>query len=199
MKKTLFFILTFFVVSALGLAYWMHSSSGGDTAVSEDTSLPTLSPSPLGSPTLARPGTQGKETQPTMTIKNRAGESITTKDFIHNGTTFEDSMNKGVYILAGNLDYCADDPTPCQAGPKVPYRIFYYSSNQAFGILLAEEPLGETRKKMEKNIMTILGLNEADMCRLVYVVDTPLFVSERYGSVPNLGFSFCPGATVLPE
>jgi len=126
------------------------------------------------------------------------GSIILTRDFLHNGITIPDLSNKGQYLLAGDLGYCVTDPQKCQAGNAKDFNIYYYEDTKAFGVALLDEPLGNVRARMEQFLMGELGISEQNMCRLKYFVTTTSYVNEKY-SGNNLGFSFCPGATPLPQ
>ena len=74
-----------------------------------------------------------------------------------------------------------------------PYVITYIAQDKSFTISLFKEPIGETRKAAETELLSKLGISEAAACNLRYVVLTPWWVNSFY-SGKNLGFSFCPGA-----
>ncbi len=133
-----------------------------------------------------------------MTVAILHGNAIATNDFVHNGITIPDTVNSGRYLLAGNLGYCMSDPQECQAGATTDFNIFYDSTNGSFTIALLKEPLGQVRFEMEQFLMKTLGITQEDMCRLNYYVGTVSDVNPLYAD-RNLGFSFCPGATVLPQ
>jgi hypothetical protein len=133
-----------------------------------------------------------------LTVASLSGSAIVTNDFIHNGVTIPDAANNGSYLLAGNLGYCITDPQKCQAGTTTDFNVFYDSTVGSFTIALLKEPLGRVRLKAERFLMQTLGIAQGDMCRLNYYVGTTMYVNPHYDS-KNLGFSFCPGATVLPQ
>ncbi len=103
-------------------------------------------------------------------------------------TTTEDASNRGLYHLN----------VPPSANPSAPYDITYESATQYFNISLLAEPIGQTRVEMEHDLMTKLGVSENAMCLLNYMVSVPYWVNAFYTG-KNLGFSFCPGAVVLPQ
>jgi hypothetical protein len=80
--------------------------------------------------------------------------------------------------------------------PLSDYLITYVAYDKSFNIGLFKEPLGETRKKAEQELLSKLGINEQQACNLRYAVVAPYWVNSFYGG-KNLGFSFCPGATQL--
>ncbi len=134
----------------------------------------------------------------TLTVASLSGSAIVTNDFIHNGVTIPDTANAGRYLLAGNLGYCLTNPQKCQAGTTTDFNVFYDSTVGSFTIALLKEPLGRVRLEAEQFLMQTLGISQGDMCRLNYYVGTTSNVNPYYDS-KNLGFSFCPGATVLPQ
>ena len=132
----------------------------------------------------------------TLTIQN--GGSVIVNDFIHNSVTIPDTANAGRYLLAGNLGYCLSDPQQCQAASSTDFNIYYNSGPQSFTIALTEEPIGQARLDMEQFLLATLGLTEQQLCSLNYLVSVSIHVNSQYAG-KNLGFSFCPGATVLPK
>lgn len=109
---------------------------------------------------------------------------VVVRDFIKDGSAKEDSINKGVYYLAGG------DPTGDE------YSIQYNALDQSFTISLLAEPLGEVRRKAGADLLRALEISQYDACRLRYQVLTPASVNEAYAG-RNLGLSFCPGAVAL--
>ncbi|HUY05624.1 MAG TPA: hypothetical protein VMV62_02850 [Candidatus Paceibacterota bacterium] len=156
-------------------------SSGATTNVSAPGSSPASS---------GQPGT--------IAIGALGGGVVTTNDFIHNGATIPDGANTDRYLLAGNLGYCVSDPQQCQAASSTDFIVYYDSAQQSFTIALTEEPLGQARLDMERFMLATLGITPQQMCSLNYYVGTSSGVNALY-STKNLGFSFCPGATVLPQ
>ncbi len=134
----------------------------------------------------------------TMTVPAYKGGIITVTDFINNGITLPDKSNKGRYLLAGDLGYCVIQPQECIAGSVVGFNIFYDSAYGSFTIALLDEPLGELRNSAEQTLQARLGVSQKDMCRLNYYIGTDEGVSSVYAG-KNLGFSFCPNATILPQ
>jgi len=115
--------------------------------------------------------------------------SISVKDFRNNPNTVKDPYNAGYYDIAGG-----SDPGLTNA----PFHIFYDETHQYFGISLLAEPLGQYRKEAEQLLLQELGITQLQMCQLNYAVGVGPDVNEAYAG-KNLGFSFCPGATVLPN
>ncbi|MDE1919618.1 MAG: hypothetical protein KGH56_02855 [Patescibacteria group bacterium] len=134
----------------------------------------------------------------TMTIASQDGSAVVVNDFIHNNMTIPDAANAGRYLLAGNLGYCLSDQRQCQAAPAENFNVYYNSAIQSFAIALTKEPIGQARAVMEQFLLSTLGITQQQLCSLNYLVSVPSYVNPQF-SGKNLGFSFCPGATPLPE
>lgn len=139
-------------------------------------------------------GSSGTETR-SLTLAT--GERIVVKDFLSNGITFEDPANAGSYFLAGKLEYCLEDGT-CPDTNTPNFSILFIEADQSFSISLNEEPLKGSRISAERYLREALGMSEKEMCDLQYSLGTTVSVNEAYGSITNLGFSFCEGAIALP-
>lgn len=66
-----------------------------------------------------------------------------------------------------------------------------------FIVSINTEPFGDTRKRAEVALQNKLGLTNEELCKLSVVVSTNPGANNLYKG-QNLGFSFCPGAIVLP-
>lgn len=78
------------------------------------------------------------------------------------------------------------------------YQILYYPQNSGMLISLFTEPLGAVRLDAERELISVLGLSSQQLCLLTVDVRTTEKVSSVFGG-RNLGLSFCPGATPLPQ
>jgi len=185
----------FGVAIVIGVLYVFFAPKAVPQVSEPATTLPGSAPNNLASSTSGTtpPGDIG-----TMTVAAQDGSSVTVLDFIHNGVTISDKVNAGSYMLAGNLGYCLSDPQQCQAAPADNFNVFYNSAPQSFNIVLTKEPIGQARLDMEQFMLTTLGITQRQLCGLKYRVGVTSYVSEQY-TARNLGFSFCPGATVLPK
>jgi hypothetical protein len=117
------------------------------------------------------------------------------KDFINDPATAKDPINPGYYYLGYHVNEGVPDPT---ATNNPPYIIEYISATQYFNIGLLSEPIGPVRLEAEQFLMNSLGISESQMCKLNYMISVPESVNSQFAGM-NLGFSFCPGATVLPK
>lgn len=113
------------------------------------------------------------------------GESVTVPDFLNDPETIKDTVNPDYYRMG--------DVTP-----NSPYLISYISPTQYFDIVLLQEPIGESRRLVEQYLKQYLGISENDLCLIKYMIGVPSHVNTSYGG-RSLGFSFCPGAVVLPN
>ena len=125
---------------------------------------------------------------PSISVAAIQQGSIQVKDFKNNPNTVKDPYNTGYYDIAGG-----SEPGLTNAS----FHIFYDDAHQYFGISLLSEPLGYYRKQAEQLLLQTLGISQEQMCQLNYSMGVGPDVNEAYAG-KNLGFSFCPSATVLP-
>lgn len=136
---------------------------------------------------------------PTSSIGQEAGMDLAIGDgatlrvdnFLASPDTYVDPANEGYY----SLGYSVGEPG---AVSPQPFLVMYIAPTQFFIIELLQEPLGEVRSLAEQYTARRLGISPSDLCRLNYTIGTSARVNTTYAG-RNLGFSFCPGATVLPE
>ena len=131
-----------------------------------------------------------------LSVNGKLG-TVVMLDFLNNGTTAADLQNPGMYYVAGSPGYCLSDGTCPHGAAATDFNIAYDARAQFFNIALLGEPLGKVRAEAEQLMIKILGISQDQLCTLNYYVGTTYYVNEQY-SGKNLGFSFCPGATVLP-
>lgn len=122
--------------------------------------------------------------QLTMPLAVSSSTTMMAKDFIHNGVTLADPSNEGNYYLTG----ASTDG----------YAIGFRTPGEFFTIALQQEPLGQTRLAAENFLLGTLGVTQDQLCHLKYYLGTDVHTNSYYAG-KNLGFSFCPGATVLPK
>lgn len=189
MKKLVIGIGIILFVIAIGFAVYLLSQGQPST-------------DPADGPTGGRPlfpsgSTNTGTPQDMRTLRLSTGEAVQVNDFVNNGITFKDPANEGSYYLAGELPYCLDDGT-CPTTSTPAFSILYLEPDQGFTVSLNQEPLGSSRLQAENYLQQALGISRERMCELTYTVGTTVSVNEVYGSITNLGFSFCPNATKLP-
>ena len=157
--------------------------------------------SPTEEPEVTFPGSgeqgPGASDRVVMDVPRRDGTTATVRDFRLDSTTVADVQNPGVYYLAGSPEYCLLDETCPEAAAVAGVNIIYNEADGSFTIALLEEPLSEARVRAQQFLLLSLGIPEAELCTLNYYVGTDRALSENFAG-RNLGFSLCPGATVLP-
>lgn len=147
-----------------------------------------ISTFPIGNNATATPRAQIKMSLPNGTV-------AVMNDFIHNNETIPDTVNPGMYVLAGSLGYCLSDGS-CPTGAIVEgFTINYDDKHKLFNILL-EEPLNVNRIKAEQFLAGRLDLKPEVMCALQYWIGTTSYINSNYAG-KNLLFSFCPGSVKL--
>ena len=130
----------------------------------------------------------------TMSVAGSDGSVIQTNNFLADPTTTRYPLDSDFYYLNGSAAGGASGA----ATPAAPFSIGYIRSTQYFNVTLLQEPIGPVRTEMEQYLMGKLGLTQSQMCQLNYSVGVPNFVNTQFSGM-NLGFSFCPGATKLPQ
>jgi hypothetical protein len=101
-------------------------------------------------------------------------------------------------VRLGQDDYLFLQTTKDSRYEPQPYQITYHAPDRTFTITVMQEPLGHTRRQAEAIFLAMLGLSKIEACVLRVNVTVPWSVNQRYAG-QNLGMSFCPGATALPE
>lgn len=135
----------------------------------------------------------------TMTIPSQITDNeVVTKDFIHNGSTVSDVQNPDRYFLAGNVGYCLPDGSCPSGAPSDEYNVVFQKKDSVFLIALLKEPLSLGRQHAEQFLRSALGISEIEMCTLKYYISTDSYTNSVYAG-KNLLFSFCKGATPLPQ
>ena len=72
-------------------------------------------------------------------------------------------------------------------------QIYYYSGAGNILILLDQNPLADSRVKMEEELKAMTELSEVELCDLDVVVTTDENINFEYAG-KNIGLSFCPGS-----
>lgn len=144
----------------------------------------TLPASGSITPVTTSTGSSTLTTSEKISVATQNGGTVVTNDFIHNGVTLPNPVNADDYYLTGSSTNG--------------YAIGYRTPAQFFTIALEQEPLGQTRAAAENFLLSALGISQSQLCSLNYYVGTDVHTNSFYAG-KNLGFSFCPGATVLPQ
>jgi hypothetical protein len=178
MKKFLIIAGITIVIGLIALAFWLANGNKTSTTSSENIGFPVAN-----------------SVAQKTTIATTTNATTPTKDFLKDPATVKDPINPGYYYLGYHVNEGVPDPT---ATNTPPYIIEYISATQYFNIALLQEPIGTVRKEAEQFLMADLGISQKQMCQLNYMVSVPDNVNSQYSGI-NLGFSFCPGATELPQ
>ena len=183
-----------FIAGLLVLAFWIAGSkttSETSSIEKQNSELPVAQSWGQGTTT----STADSTGQTTLSIVATNGQPVQTRDFLSDPMTVKDPINPGYYYLGYHMYEGVPDAT---ATDNPPYVIEYISMTYYFNVALLQEPIGTTRAEAEKYLIERLGISQDQMCQLNYMVSVSARINSRYTS-RNLGFSFCPGATVLPQ
>lgn len=192
MKKLLIIVL---ILALLGLiAFWIFIGFGSKTVSTNGSGGGNLTLPVSGNVPISTTGNFGQR-QSSFTVAGIEGTVISTRDFLHAPITVE-SQNHGYYYLGYHTASAGVVDTTATSSP--PYLIEYIAATQYFNIGLLSEPIGTTRLAAEQFLMTSLGISQSQMCQLNYMISVPDRINSQFAS-RNLGFSFCPGAVVLPK
>lgn len=182
MNKTILIILSFVVVifGAFVLWYFLSENNKPAQEITTSVKLPIAQQNPVST------SDSGPTQEQLLSLTAADGGTMNVLNFLNDTETIADPVNSGYY----DFGYSATS-TP-------PFMITYIAATQYFNIELLQEPIGRARKLAEQYLMQHLGISSVDLCRLKYTISAPTSVSSFYGGA-SLGFSFCPGATKLPE
>lgn len=180
-------------VAIYGFSLLSHGSTpqtpSTDSTPQETTNIQTPT-------TTVAPGSGGTQTsaESSFSLPISGGGVIKTQDFLNNQATTKDPLNAGYYYLGYHLNEGVPDST---ASKNPPYVIEYIEATHYFNIGLLQEPVKASRQQAEQYLMSTLGVSQAQMCQLNYMVAVPYSINQAYAGT-SLGFSFCPGAVTLP-
>lgn len=177
-------IITFFVFVGFGSKPAPIAPSGGNVTLPVSGNMPAV--------------TSGNSVQGlplSVTVVGAGGIVTPTRDFVHAPTSGE-YPTKGYFYLGYHASGAGVDNVTATDSP--PYLIEYIATTQYFNIELLSEPIGPIRLDAEQFLMNDLGVSQSQMCQLNYMLSVPASVNSEFAG-KNLGFSFCPGATVLPK
>lgn len=191
MNKTIIIVivsLALLVGAGFLLAYFI-----GPAPSSEKTATPGTVSLPVSQNTVIPAEIpKGISQSPVFDLSSADGGVLKVKNFLVSPDTYRDPINTGYY----SLGYPINPAVESSSTP--PFLVMYISETQFFTIELLQEPIGEARTQVELYLEQHLGLTPNDLCKLNYTLSVPVSVNQDYAG-KNLGFSFCPGATVLPK
>ena len=178
-------ILLLIGAGVAGAWFYIHMFSSPAASVTQNVQFPVS-----GTAT----STGGSQAQNKTAVVTSSGGVMQTNNFLANPSTGA-YPTAGYYYLGYHAPLSNVPDTTATAHP--PYVIEYVSQTQYFNISLLQEPLGAARTQAEQFLRAQLGISEAQMCQLQYMVSVPVSVSAEYAG-ESLGFSFCSGAVKLP-
>mgnify|MGYP003337920978 CR=1 FL=1 len=187
--KLLFGIGSLVLVTAL-IAYWYIGSKVA-TIPANTRQGATITPG-------TQPSTADQEQKPLAegrTLKTNDAGALVTADFLTDADVSKDPYNADSYFIGYHEPVGMADSS---ATRNPPFTISYDKATDFFNVALLKEPIGPTRQSAETYLQSKLNIPEDQMCRLQYSVSVPNRINSLFSSI-NLGFSFCPGATKLPE
>ena len=188
-KAAIFSLLIIVVIGAVAwaVAFKFFDIEPTEPIAREPTPVVSTEPGPGLVGSNSSIATTSTETRRTYKVKGEDGRVIAVRDFTE--SALQDKNNKEVKYLAGEDENGFIEDAL--------YVISFFSEDDSFTISLFAQPIGATRKRAESELLSKLGIEQADACLLRYVVLVPFDVDKNY-SGRNLGFSFCPGAVQLP-
>jgi len=186
------------LVIIVGVILAIFSKPAAAPAGNQQNNFPTSSSTNNSSGYIPGSGSSQNAGSPLLQISGAGTSTLMVNDFLHNGVTEADVVNAGNYYLAGSAGYCTKAGVCPQGASATDFVITYNANAQFFTIALTKEPIGQARLDAETFLEKTLSLNNAQMCALRYYLGTTSYVNGAFAG-KNLGFSFCPGATKLPD
>lgn len=184
-KKAFIFLVVSVIIIIIALVA-LHGAKNKNVPVTNEatsTGTGTFTTSPDKTfPVASSTGVASPDTR-TATVPSSDGTGVVVNNFIKNGSVVLDPSKNGYYFFLTNTEE---------------YAISYNTASGVFTISLLEEPLGASRTDAEAYLARVLGITQNQMCNLRYYVGTSYQVNSLYDS-GNLGFSYCSGATPLPQ
>ncbi len=186
MKSLIYWFIGILLLVIGGTVLWYTFFSPNSLAPSNTNTQggnpfgnPAGTASTTGTPVVDGFGNPGS----TLTIMSRDRKSFQVPDFTKQNQPPTANAQDG-YNIAGS-------------GASA-FHILYFPLDSSILVSLYAEPLGDTRLAAESALRTALGLSNSQLCSLLVSVRTSSDVNPYYAG-KELGLSFCPGATVLPQ
>ena len=116
------------------------------------------------------------------------------KPFIHpTSTTFQIGTPQGsvtVDNFLNNPPQVSADQTAVTLVETSTYDIVYYTNGSSFNIGIIAPPVAQSIIDAQNELLKILGISQADACKLNVVVGAPASLDPNYAG-KNLGLTFC--------
>lgn len=190
--KTILFIVSILILIAFGVGYWLTGTPAESVPTPTVQAPTTFVPVAAG---IQVGGNGGFASSTSMAVGGSNGGSIVTKNIQSDPALVKDPINPGLFYLGYHINEGMADASSTE---NPPYIIAYTEATQFFTISVLQEPIGVVRGVAEQYLMSHLGISQDQMCKLNYTLSVPNSVSSQYAGM-NLGFSFCRGATPLPQ
>lgn len=183
MNNRFLIIVSIVVILVIGLgAYFFLAPSS--------TEIPPPPPGlqdPFGTPSGTLSPSTTPHTGPLLILETKSGEQTSVPDFTSSKQSFPIGRET-YYFITNNQETMGEDAA---------FDIVY-GTDSSISIGLFKEPLGATRLEAESALRQLLKLPTESICALYVSVAVPNSVNQFYAG-KNLGLSFCPGATALPN
>lgn len=176
--KRIYILLVVLVIIAIGIVVFILSQKSTPISGSPYTTSTNPFGLPVGSVPVSTTTANGL-----LNLKLQDGTIASVPDFTKVNQPTTANAENGYQIVGSNTG---------------DFHITYYPQNWGILVSLYAEPLGSVRIAAENALRTSLGLSDSQLCKLTIDVRTSADVSDTY-SGRNLGLSFCPGATTLPQ
>lgn len=131
-------------------------------------------------------------------LQTKQGGQVTVLNFLNDfaDTVERDTVTEASNITITSSQFCEKYRTCSVQANVQTYTIQFSSVDDLIYISLLSNPVKESRKQAEEALMTILGLEAAEMCDLRVTVGVPMFVNKDLTG-RELGLSFCPDSVQL--
>ena len=182
-----------FIVLGYGAYVFFTPKQTSPTTAQNQTNVVINNTYPSTNSTYTPPTTTSTG-EPMLRVAAGNGDTMVVRDFTKDKDAYKDPLNAGQQYLGYHFAEAASDTT---ATENPPYVIDYFSNGGYFNIVLYQEPLKATRQQAEQDLMSRLGVGQAELCNLKYTISAPNNVNQTYAGV-DLRFSFCQGAVQLP-
>ncbi len=184
-KRTVIIILILLLILA-GVWYFLFRNTTSQSLPSSSISNQNPFGAPSGNTVTVNPG-NSSTTEKSIQLQTNTDQTVTIPDFTISKTSFTIGAHQ-FYYLTSNQE---------TQGANAQFDIIY-GTDSSISIGLLKEPLGQSRLAAEAELRKLIPLSDSELCTLKVTVEVPYQVSQLYPG-QNLGLSFCPGATELPQ